>query len=165
MTAYPLAALLSLRSFRQDKAMRSLQTCERLLAEARRAVKKAIQKHGDFLAWLAREEEIRYGSIMEQRMTLDDVDDFKAGLLGIRGRESLYLEDILKARNQVEVCKKNVETAKAELLAAQKGTMKIEVHRDRWLELMKLDAERAEELELEDFMSPKNDVFGEMVTP
>ena len=159
MKKYPLAPLLSLRVFRQDKAMRALQSCERKLVEARREVEKAVKKHEEFIAWLAREEEIRYEAIMGKNMTLEDVDDFKSGLLRIRGRESLYLEEILKARNQVQLCKKNVVNAKSDLLAAQKGTLKIEVHRDLWLEAEKLAAERAEELELEDFTPPKNDLL------
>ena len=86
MIAYPLAALLNLRFFRQDKAMRFLQNSERELALARNRVKKAIKDHESFLVWLAAEEENRYQAIMEQEMTLDDVDEFKAGLLTIRAR-------------------------------------------------------------------------------
>ncbi|MBI9092613.1 MAG: YscO family type III secretion system apparatus protein [Desulfobacterium sp.] len=158
---YPLAALLHLREFRQDKAMHALQGCERKLSAARRGVKKAVNTHEEFMDWLAREEEIRYQGIMETQMTLEEVADFKAGLLTIRGRESRYLEEILKARNQVQVCETDVKKAKSALLAAQKGTMKIEVHQERWFALEKLDAERAEELEMEDFTPLKNDIFGE----
>ena len=161
MNQYPLAVLLGLRMFRQDKAMHTLQSCERKLIKARKEVKKVIKKHADFLTWLAREEEKRYDDIMGTNMSLEDVDDFKAGLLSIRGRESLYLENILKARNHVSICEDNVKKAKKGLLDAQKGTIKIEIHKESWLEFAKLEAERAEELELEDFMPAKNDVFGE----
>lgn len=161
MKKYPLATLLNLRILRQDKAMHVLQSCERKLIKARKEVKNAIKKHGDFLEWLAREEESRYDGIMGKKMSLEDVDEFKAGLLSIRARESLYLENILKARNHVQICKDDVKQAKENLLSAQKGTIKIEVHRDRWLELAKLDEEHAEEMELEDFVPLKNDVFGD----
>ncbi|MCG8566589.1 MAG: type III secretion protein [Desulfobacterales bacterium] len=159
MTAYPLFALLRLREFRQDKAMHSLQRRERELVQARRNETQAVQAHGDFLDWLAREEENRYQSIMDIEMELPEVDEFKQGLLGLRARESHYLENILKARNQVQVCREAVARAKADLLAAQKGTMKIEVHRDKWMELEKIEAERAEEREMEDFIPRKAGQF------
>ena len=60
----------------------------------------------------------------------------------------------------MDKCKQDVAAAKKELLAAQKGTLKIEVHKERWLEIVEQEAERAEERELEDFMPPKKDVFG-----
>jgi hypothetical protein len=161
MKQYPLVSLLRLRVFRQDKAMHALQGCERKLVGARKGVKTAMENHETFMAWLVKEEEIRYQGIMDRRMSLEDVDDFKAGLLRIRARESRYLEAILKARNRVQICETDVKKAKSALLAAQKGTMKIEMHRERWLELAKLDAERSEELEFEDFTPLKNDIFGE----
>ncbi|MBF0201781.1 MAG: YscO family type III secretion system apparatus protein [Desulfamplus sp.] len=155
MNAYPLGPLLRLRIFRQDKAMRALQVCEKRLVEARRGVKKAVERHEAFLVWLAREEEARYDRIMETSMTLEDIEDFKIGLLALRARESSYLEDILKAKHQLRECEDALVGAKADLLAAQKGTIKIETHKERWLEVEKLEAQRAEELELEDFRRPE----------
>lgn len=159
MIVYPLATLLNLRAFRQDKAMRWLQTCERDLTKARNLVKKAVKDHNSFLAWLAREEDTRYQGIMGKEMTLDEVDEFKVGLLAIRARESLYLENILKARQGVDIAEQAVTQAKQGLLAAQKGALKIEAHRDKWLEVVQLEAERAEEVEMEDFTPKKNDGF------
>ncbi len=159
MIVYPLATLLNLRVFRQDKAMRHLQTCERELTRARNFVKKAVKEHESFLAWLAREEDSRYQRIMGKEMTLDEVDEFKAGLLAIRARESLYLENILKARQAKDLAKQAVTKAKQGLLTAQKGTLKIEAHREKWLEVVALEAERAEELEMEDFTPRKNGEF------
>lgn len=164
MKPYPLSALLNLRIFRQDKAMLALQRSEKKLANARIAVKQAIEKHKEFMVWLEKEEESRYQSIMEKEMTLDEIDDFKLGLLAVRGREALYLENILKAKNRVQVCRENVDAAKRHLLDAQKGTLKIEVHRERWLELAKFEAQRAEELELEDFRPARLDLFGERLS-
>ncbi|MDY0220904.1 MAG: YscO family type III secretion system apparatus protein [Desulfobacterium sp.] len=159
MIVYPLATLLKLRIFRQDKAMHLLQTCERELTKARNLVKKAIKDHESFLIWLAREEETRYQEIMGKKMTLNQVDEFKAGLLAIRARESLYLEKILKARQTVDLTEQKVAKAKQDLLAAQKGTLKIEAHREKWLEVAEIEAERAEEIEMEDFIPKKNDGF------
>ena len=159
MIVYPLVTLLNLRIFRQDKAMRLLQTCERELAKARNLVKKAIKDHESFLVWLAQEEEIRYQGIIGKKMTLDEVDEFKAGLLAIRARESLYLEKINKTRQGVDLAKQKGVKAKQGLLAAQKGTLKIEAHREKWLEVVEFEAQRAEELEMEDFIPKKNDDF------
>lgn len=164
MIIYPLAPLLNLRIFRQDKAMHLLQTCERDLAKARNLAAKSIKEHKSFLTWLAREEEDRYQSIMEKEMTLEEVDEFKQGLLTIRARESLYLEKILKARQDVDLAKQAVTNAKQGLLAAQKGTLRIEAHKDQWLEIVELEAERAEEREMEDFTPKKNDWFASEAT-
>ena len=164
MIIYPLAPLLRLRFFRQEKAMRWLQTCELNLTKARNLVKKAVKEHESFLTWLAREEEDRYQAIMEKELSLEEVDEFKQGLLAIRARESIYLEKILKARQGLDLAKEAVIKAKKELLAAQKGTLRIEAHRDRWLEFAELEAERAEEREMEDFTPRKNDWFASEAT-
>lgn len=156
MILYPLAPLLRLRIFRQDKAMRAVQKCERELVTAKLALREAKDRHKQFLEWLPKEEERRYQAIMETEMSLDDVEEFKSGLLAIRARETRYLDAILKAKHQVKQCETAVKLAKAHLLEAQKGTMKIETHKEKWLEIVKLDALRAEELEMEDFTPRKS---------
>ncbi len=160
MTPYPLAPLMRLRIFRQDKAMRQLQVCERKLVEARHALSAARKNHETFLNWLVKEEEDRYAAILNTLMSLEDVADFKAGLLEIRARESYYLEEILKAQNGVTKCEAARDKAREDLLAAQKGTLKIEVHREKWQEILTLEIQRAEDLEMEDF-TPVKELFAQ----
>lgn len=160
MTAYPLFPLLRLRNLREDRAIHGLEVAKRRLVRARKNVQAARDAHKDFLTWLEQEEERRYQKVMETLMTLDDVDAFKQGLLGIRGREARYLDEILKAEHKVKGCEKDLVQAKADLLSAQKGTMKINVHRDRWEDAAKKEAERIEELEMEDFTGTGPEIFG-----
>ncbi|WP_461211045.1 type III secretion system stalk subunit SctO [Desulfocurvus sp. DL9XJH121] len=149
---YPLHILLHVRGLRQDKALRNLTRAERDLAEARKALAKARQRHRDYLDWLAEEEERRYASIMRTDMSLEDVEDFKLGLCSIRGMEAGHLERILRAEKDVEDREEDCRAAKALLLEAQRATMKIETHKARWMELARKEAERLEEVELEDFI-------------
>lgn len=149
--SYPLAVLLRVRTLRQDKALAALAAAEARLAEARRELREARRRHEEFLVWLAEEEERRYAAIMGRDMTLDDVDEFKRGLCAIRGREAAFLEGILRARKHVEDCEQAMARARARLLEAQRATLKIEEHRSRWQVLAHKEAERKEEVELEDF--------------
>lgn len=149
---YPLAVLLRVRTLRQDKALAALSAAEARLAEARRDLREAKRLHEEFLVWLAEEEERRYDEIMGRDMTLEDVDEFKRGLCEIRGREAAFLERILRARKHVEDCEGAVAAARARLLEAQRATLKIEEHRSRWQVLASKEAERKEEIELEDFI-------------
>jgi hypothetical protein len=59
----------------------------------------------------------------------------------------------------VDLTEQTGAKAKQDLLAAQKGTLKIEAHREKWLEVAEIEAERAEEIEMEDFIPKKNDGF------
>ncbi|MCK9239985.1 YscO family type III secretion system apparatus protein [Desulfocurvus sp.] len=149
--SYPLAVLLRVRALRQDKALAALCAAEARLAEARRDLREAKRLHEEFLAWLAGEEERRYEEIMGRDMTLEDVDEFKRGLCAIRGREAAFLERILRARKHVQDCEEALARAKTRLLEAQRATLKIEEHRARWQVLANKEAERREEVELEDF--------------
>ena len=156
---YPLEVLLSVRNLRQDKAMGNLTKAESRLAEARRHLRECRKKHEDYLVWLAEEEERRYDSIMEKDMTLLDVDEFKQGLCTIRGMEAGYLERILRAEKGVADCEEDVRQAKAALLEAQRATMKIDAHKERWMELARKEEERLEEVEMEDFVPSVNELL------
>lgn len=156
MTQYPLRPLLRVRNLREDKAVRALEAARRGLVRAQNALEEKKNAHRKFMDWLAQEEDRRYREIMETMMDIDEVDDFKQGLLMLRAREAGFLEDILKAENQVQKAGQVLVQAKADLVAAQKGTMKVEVHRDQWLQGAQKEAERLEELELEDFSGSRN---------
>jgi len=159
MTEYPLHPLLRLRNLREDKAVHALEVARRRQVQAEKELDGAKTAHQRFMDWLAREEERRYREIMETLMDLDEVDDFKQGLLILRAREAQYLEEILKAEQRVETAEKILVQAKADLMTAQKGTMRVEVHRDQWLKGVQKEAERLEEMEIEDFSASRNKAF------
>lgn len=155
---YPLEVLLRVRRLRQDKAMTNLTRAESDLAEAKRKLRQARSKHEEYLIWLAEEEERRYDSIMRTEMSLDDVEEFKLGLCSIRAMEAGYLERILRAEKHVEDCRQACREARDRLLEAQRATLKIEEHKVRWSVVAQREAERLEEIELEDFVPRGGDM-------
>ena len=151
---YPLTPLITLRRFRQEKAMHRVGTVKKKLIQACKEVEMAKQKHREYLEWLKTEEQRRYQAIMETDMTLEDLEEFKQGLLNIRGMETGFLEEIIRAKHQRQVCETELEQAKSAMIAAQKACLRIEVHKEKWMEKVRQDQERAQELELEEFTSP-----------
>jgi type III secretion protein O len=149
--AYPLQPLLSVRSFREDNAKAAVSAAEAAvrLAEAGAADKRA--ELARYLRWLPEEKERRYDAIMGRRMSLADLDSFKAGLAvlddGVFAREDAVQE----AEKIVEERGAALRAAQSALTAARKEKMKIEAHRDIWAQAAAKEAERAADLELEDF--------------
>ncbi len=151
---YPLQPLLAVRSFREDSAKAAVSAAEAAVREAEEEVLRRQAELERYREWLPQEKERRYAEIMGREMSLTDLDQFKAGLAlldeGILSRQDAVLE----AEKIVDERRQDLRTAQAALNSARKEKMKIETHKDIWTQAEAKEAERAADLELEDF-SPK----------
>ncbi len=157
--AYPLQPLLKVRSFREDNAQAEVTTAEGRVREAEAVVAERQAELERYREWRPQEVERRYASIMGQNMSLEDLDKFKAGLAALAEGEYAREAAVQEAEKVVEERRDDLRLAREALLVARKDKMKIDAHKDIWSEAEAKEAERAADLELEDF-SPRP-VLGE----
>ena len=145
MPSYPLQSLLTVRHFREEGAKNEVRAAERRLAEAREEVRKKEEELERYRIWRPEEENRRYDAIMGETMSLEEVAGFRASLGALAEGEQ---ERILA------VTEREVAAAREAVAEARREAAKIEAHRDIWLAEAKREAERQEDLELEEFKTP-----------
>ncbi|WP_418765021.1 type III secretion system stalk subunit SctO [Mailhella sp.] len=151
MEPYPLEALLTVRHYREESAKRLVRNAEIALREAEEAVKKKKQELEAYRVWWKEEEDRRYEAIMNVPMRLERLDAFKAGLARLAEEENQKERAVHQAEKETENRRLELEKAKEAAKTASKNTSKIQTHKDIWKEDAKKEAERQEDLELEEF--------------
>lgn len=151
MARYPLGPLLSVRQYREDAAQNLLRQAERLAREAETALQEREKELERYRLWRVEEEDRRYGAIMGQLLSLDDLEEFKAGLGRLRDAELRREEDVAKADQALAKARQAVTDAKSGLSKARRDTARILAHKNIWNEMARLEAERKEDLESEEF--------------
>ena len=149
--AYPLQPLLSVRSFREDKAKTALAKAEAAVRSAESEAASRRKELERYVQWLPEEKERRYAGIMGKQMSLAGLDTFKAGLAvlddGVLARE----DAVRAAEKTVEERRTGLRAAQAALIAARREKMKMDAHKDIWAQAAAKEAEHAADLEMEEF--------------
>lgn len=151
MNQYPLQTLLNVRQFREKSADLAVRNAERALHEAEDAYQRAKEMLQQWRKWRVEEEDRRYTAIIGKKITLKQLDDFKAGLAALASEEVTKISEVTQAEQKVEQCRPPLEQAKEAAKQAHKNTTKLDIHKEAWLEEEKKEAERAADLELEEF--------------
>ena len=138
MPSYPLQSLLTVRHFREEGAKNEVRAAERRLAEAREEVRKKEEELERYRIWRPEEENRRYDAIM--------------GALAEGEQERILA--VTEAEKAVGQKEREVAAAREAVAEARREAAKIEAHRDIWLAEAKREAERQEDLELEEFKTP-----------
>lgn len=154
MLSYPLQSLLTVRHFREDAARNELRAAERRLAEAREEVRKKERELARYRIWRPEEEKRRYDAIMGETMNLDELAEFRASLGALAEGEQERVLAVAEAEKTVAQKEREATAAQEAVAEAHREAAKIEAHRDIWLAGAKKEAERREDLELEEFKSP-----------
>lgn len=151
MTKYPLAALLSVRYYREDNAKNAVRAAEKAQAQAQQAVLKAKVALEQYIVWHKEEEDRRYAAILNKTLSMKQLDDFKAGLAALIAEEICKEEAIIKAKEALAARQEEYKKAQEAALSAHKAAAKIEKHKELWQAQEAKEAERCEEAELEEF--------------
>ena len=145
MPSYPLQSLLTVRHFREEGAKNEGRAAERRLAEAREEVRKKEEELERYRIWRPEEENRRYDAIMGETMSLEEVAGFRASLGALAEGEQERILSVTEAE-------KAVGQKEREVAAAREAVA--EARREVWLAEAKREAERQEDLELEEFKTP-----------
>jgi type III secretion protein O len=145
------------RKLREDAAETEYAAARAALLEASEKSAARAKALEDYILWRQEEEERRYQSIMRKDMSRKDLDEFKAGLGELRDRESSLAEELALAQKAEEDALKAQEQALEKLRRARKETEKISAHKEIWLAEEAREAERREDLEMEEFSKKKQE--------
>ena len=151
MEKYPLESLLSVRHYREEEASRAVRDAETRCREARQRIADLQNELKAFRIWRREEENRRYDAIMGTAMSCEELEKFKAGLAALAEREAKKQEEVMLAEKELEKTEAQLEQARNHARLAQKETAKIQAHKDIWSQDAKKEAERQEDLELEEF--------------
>ena len=151
MEKYPLAPLLKVREYREDAAKNALSAAERALPPDRLPdldASCAALMDEDGTLWFGRNAD---DAVMGKGLSLKELDVFKVGLGALADGELKLEESIAQALENVKKRQEDVRKARESARQAQHETAKIVTHRDIWLVEAKREAERLEDLEMEEF--------------
>ncbi len=151
MEAYPLAALLTVREYREESAKRRVRSAETTVREAEKNLEQQRKELEEYRIWRKQEEDRRYDSVMNVPLSLERLEMFKAGLARLAEEENLREQAVLAAEKEVQQRRSELEAAKTAAKIAARNTSKIEAHKNIWKEEAKKEEERREDLELEEF--------------
>lgn len=151
MSAYPLEALLSVRRFREESAGRALRRANDAVREARRALEASLKALDDWRARLPEETDRRYRAILGKTLTTEDLARFHQGLAELAAHEVELSAEVERRRTACDAAERAVREAEKAASTARRNTAKIEKHRSIWEEDRKKEAERAADLEFEEF--------------
>jgi len=161
LTAYPLAPLARVRQLREDAATTEYSAREKAFLAARQETlvrRKALE---DYLAWRKEEEDRRYRDILGKELSRKEMDEFKTGVAALREKENVLMEAVDEALKAEEEAARRRDEAAETLKRRRKDKEKIDEHRKIWRLGEAREAERREDLEMEEFTDAKRPEMSE----
>ena len=156
MTGYPLEPLAHIRQLREEAAATECSAREKALLTARQetlARRKALE---NYLAWRVQEEDRRYQDILDKELPFKELEDFKAGVAALRDRDNVLLAALEEARVLEKEAEERRDAAVETLKRARKDKEKINESEKIWQDRETREAERREDLEMEEFTDAKS---------
>ena len=154
---YALQPMLRIRQRREDAAGAALVAAR----VEERAAAKTLEERKEELAEYERTKEERrdrvYDAVMGRPCTMDDLDKAREGVARIDEEGTLKADNVARAEGVLHEKEAASAAAQGALNLAIKNRMKIEEHREAWVQEDLKEQERAAEFELEDFTGRKQD--------
>ncbi|MBO4528938.1 MAG: YscO family type III secretion system apparatus protein [Victivallales bacterium] len=160
MAKYVLDPLLDIRKKREDDLQQQLIKARSDLQMAEDARDKAKQDLEDYIADMPEKKARLYAAVMNMVVKREQLDKLKEALADLERQRMVLAEKLEKAEQNVVQARQTLEQTQKNLLAATKNKMKLDTHKDIWLEEEKRIEAENEEKELEDLhnkISPVGD--------
>ena len=160
MAKYVLDPLLDIRKKREDDLQQQLIKARSDLQMAEDARDKAKQDLEDYIADMPEKKARLYAAVMNMVVKREQLDKLKEALADLERQRMVLAEKLEKAEQNVVQARQTLEQTQKNLLAATKNKMKLDMHKDIWLEEEKRIEEENAEKELEDLhnkISPVGD--------
>ncbi len=157
MNPETIRPLLRIKMLRADRAEEEQRRRRALLAAALGAAQAAERALQDWRVEMPRREEAIYAEVIGRVVSRDALDDVKERVVQLRAHERLLEQRLEDAQRAVHEAEKAAEEAAARALRARRDVSKFEeiiaVLRRAGL----AEAERREDLELEEFARARDD--------
>ena len=149
--AYPLEALLGIRERRSEERRRDLSLAQSRLSQARSALDEALRQCAEYRDYMNREISSRSDRLIGQTLGREALEEFKRSLEALKFRLADLELAAERARSEAKEAERAERKAQEALRQAVREAEKIKAHRKIWQAAQRLEQERAEDLEMEDF--------------
>jgi type III secretion protein O len=150
-----LAPLARVRQIREDAARAEYAARARAHTAAAREAREREQALEAYRIWRVKEENRRYQAVLHQSLGRKELEAFKEGIAALRDRDAVLRAEAERAREAEKDAALARDKAAEAVKRARGDKEKISEHRDRWRMGELREAERAEDLEMEEFSAPK----------
>ncbi len=152
---YPLRSLLSLRHHREENAKNEVRKEEKKYEHEQEHLIQLQKSKEEYERKLPELVESEYEKIIGKNCTLKDIENVKEKVAKLEQVLVMHSIKIEEQKQVIEKCKENLLKAREAVLFARKEAIKIEKHQEIWLSIQQKEAQRMEDLELEEFSSVK----------
>ena len=150
MAKYVLEQLLDIRKKREDELAQQVPKAKSDLQLAEEECEKANRNLDDFVAELPDRKTKLYATVMNVVVKREQLDKLKEALADLERQRMALAEKLQQARRQVDEARQKLEQTQRNLLLATKNTMKLDTHKEAWLEEEKRIEQDNADKELED---------------
>lgn len=148
-----IAQLVEIKVHRETEAATGARRQRLILEEAARTVEERRDALERFRAWREEREDALFRDVCGRLVQVADLEELKRTIFLMREQERLLADQLREAEAEREAAAAALERARETLRQAQRVVRKYGELRSVLAEEALKDAERAEDLELEDFKS------------
>ena len=149
--------MLKIRILREDRAGTALTSAR----NARKLAADELEsRRRDYAAYLETKEARRdriYDQVMGRPVGMDVLDDVRTAVTRIDEEGALLEQAEQAAEDLLRRKEREAETARVEFVGASRNRMKIDEHRQVWIDEARLEEERAADAEMEEFTGKRRD--------
>ena len=148
--------LLRIKKIREKAADDEVRKCRYRVELAQQDLEKSKKELTNYQQWRVQEENRLYEEIINAQVKQFDLDMLKQKVAQLRERDLLLQDAITKAEEHLEETKKQLDLAQENYRLASQAGKKFEEFIDVMREDELKEKARIEELELEEFTTPRN---------
>lgn len=149
------AVLLRIKSARERTAVHRMHEARTATHEAREALEAGRQRLEEYRLWRPGRERELYDDIQGKEVSLDDLEELKAKIVGLREREQALIDESIELERAVDAAVRAEDEAHVAWQSAQREVQKVEEMLDDWRAREQREVERQADLELEEFSRPR----------
>ena len=146
-----LHELLKIKNIREQAAETEVRKCKNRVEAAKEEVKKKQQEFVEYVEWRGKEEQRLYDNIINTEVRQNDLDNLKKKVAMLREKDVTLEQAVAEAEKKVEEEKQALEKAREEHAKAMQAVQKFEEFTKVQDAEAKKEAERIEDLEMEEF--------------
>jgi type III secretion protein O len=152
----PPTVLLRVKSVREKTAARQLHEARAALAQAQEQLDAKQQELERYRAWRPQRERELYEEVLNQEVSLGDLEELNAAVVKLREREQSLMDELIALERARDAASAAREQAHGAWQAAQREVEKVEELLANWQKRERQRVEQQAELELEEFARPQS---------
>ena len=146
-----LHELLKIKNIREQAAETEVRKCKNKVEVAKQEVINKQKEFEEYVEWRGQEEKRLYDNIMNMEIHQNDLDQLKQKVAMLREKDITLEQAVVEAKKQVEVEEQALVEAREAHAKAMQAVQKFEEFTKVQDDEAKKEAERLEDLEMEEF--------------